>query len=105
MPDGIGSVTTSAPVTIEASALRFTAMFFGPSAAAEETDKSIRALVEATDEILPPNVGEPKTSAGLDAVMATSGVMSSPPIVNVLLVPLAARIPKLGRVKLSPVAL
>ena len=80
-PVGLGSVITNVPETIDASAPRFTAMFLGPSAVEDEIEKFILALVEATDEIRPPNVGEPRTTPELEAAKETPGVMSSPPTV------------------------
>src|SRR4029078_13639926 len=102
---GVGSVMTNAPDNIDASAPRFTAMFFGPSAVDGKTDRSILALVDATVEMDPPYVGEPRTKPGLDALKTVPAVISSPPIVSVPLRPRATRDPKPGRVRFKPVAL
>src|SRR5262245_41200467 len=95
---GADSVITSAPASIEASPPRFTEMSLGPSGVDAPTETFNRALVDATDEILPPNAGKPRTIALDEAENATPAVRSSPPSVIVPLLPRARRIPNAGRV-------
>ena len=68
-------------------------------------DYYLALWIEATEEILPPNAGVPKTKPGLDAVNDTPAVMSSPPIVSVPIFPRGMRGAKAGRVRLRPVGL
>src|SRR5262245_4500646 len=105
MFDGGASVITSAPATMEALAPRFTAISFGPSDASGEMETSILALVDATEEIRPPNVGELRTTPEFEAENTTPAVMSSPPSVRDAFLPRATLIAKPGRVRLKPVAL
>src|SRR5262245_39302372 len=81
--EGGRSVITSAPDEIETSVPRFTARFFGPVGTVGGIEKLIWALVEATEDILPPKVGEPGIKLALDVVNATPVEMSSPPTVIV----------------------
>ena len=79
--EGVRSVITSAPDDIETSVPRFTTRLFGPVGTVGGTERVIWALVEATDDILPPKVGEPGIKLGVVVVNATPVEMSSPPTV------------------------
>ena len=98
---------TNAPLTIEASAPRMTVMFFGPSAASDETEMSMAALVGAADDIEPPYVGLPSKISETDAEVLNwvPAVMSSPPIVRIPLPPRGTRAANAGRVRFNPVEL
>src|SRR6186997_675623 len=67
IPDGLGGMTTMVPLRTAASVPRLTAMFFGPSAAAEATASGSAALVGAAVDALTAKVGAPSDiSFGLD---------------------------------------
>src|SRR5262245_49318626 len=100
---GVVSVTTNAPERTDASPPRVTVRFLGPRNAEADTEKSILALVDATEEIRPPKVGAPRISPALEVENTTPAVMSSPPIVTTPVLPRDTRMPKPGLVRFRTV--
>src|SRR5262249_18439506 len=105
IPRGARSVMTSAPVTIEASTPRLTDTSIGPMGVSSGIERSICALVEATDEILPAKLGAPRKIPGFELLKTTPAVRSSPPTVSLPLIPRMRRVPKAGLVRFRPVVL